>query len=297
MCPTYAAARPPATTRVPLGDTSGEGDTADAGGQGDQATDPPSRAGSQANSHADSQSDVDEVEEEGDAGKENSPTKSPEDATRDGSPGAFDADDVVVLPKVRTVISPGSAGMYALGVTACRFLTEQEAKRLEAQNALPPPELDSRGNVQAPSRHDFSMDPSSLGRTRLVGVPALQDHQRQGFHTRDGYGGLESLIQVEELGQADLLDLREFFSDDNPVVADLILSSRASTAPGDDLESMHRSIPAQREMATLLAESTGPIGWPSGRSPPCPSSGAYWTAIVECVVNWTPLRPSPGKTL
>ncbi|KAE9201885.1 hypothetical protein PF005_g14783 [Phytophthora fragariae] len=137
---------------------------------------------------------------------------------------------------------------------ACRFLTEQEAKRLEAQKALPLPDVDSHGNVQAPSRHDFSMDSSSLGRTRLVGVPALQDHQRQGFHTRDGYGGLESLIQVEELDHADMLDLQEFFSDDNPVVADLILGSRASASPGDELESMRHSIPAQREMATLLSE-------------------------------------------
>ncbi|KAE8885080.1 hypothetical protein PF005_g28527 [Phytophthora fragariae] len=37
--------------------------------------------------------------------------------------------------------------MQALGAMACRFLTEQEAKRLEAQKALPLPDVDSRGEV------------------------------------------------------------------------------------------------------------------------------------------------------
>ncbi|KAE9005166.1 hypothetical protein PR002_g16848 [Phytophthora rubi] len=201
---------------------------------------------------ADNADDADDAGESDDGSEKDESTDHPEGVARNSPPGT--PDGAVILPKLRTVISPGSAGMHALGAMACGFLTEQEAKRLETQNMLPPPELDSRGNVQAPSRHDFSMDQSSLGRTRLVGVPALQDHQRQGFHTRDGYGGLESLIQVEELDHADMLDLQEFFSDDNPVVADLLLSSRASAAPGDELESMRHSIPAQREIAFLLSE-------------------------------------------
>nr|KAE8921789.1 hypothetical protein PF009_g27938 [Phytophthora fragariae] len=265
MCPRFVAARPPAAARPPSGDTSGEGDTTGAGGQGNQTADSPAPENSQAASHAGSSpgaSDADDAAdyadnagdagESGDESEKDESTDRPEGVACNSPPGT--PGGAVILPKVRTVISPGSAGMHALGAMACRFLTEQEAKRLETQKTLPPPELDSRGNVQAPSRHDFSVDPSSLGRTRLVGVPALQDHQRQGFHTRDGYGGLESLIQVEELDHADMLDLQEFFSDDNPVVADLLLSSRASTAPGDELESMRHSIPAQREMATLLSE-------------------------------------------
>lgn len=76
----------------------------------------------------------------------------------------------------------------------------------------------------------------------------------QGFHTRDGYGDLEALIQVEELDHADMLDLQEFFSDDNPVVPDLVVNARASVTPGDEVESVHHSIQAQREMGTLLSE-------------------------------------------
>ncbi|KAE9119725.1 hypothetical protein PF006_g18290 [Phytophthora fragariae] len=262
MCPRFVAARPPAAAQPPSGDTSGEGDTTGAGGQGNQTADPPAPENSQAASHAGSSpgaSDADDAADNaGDAGEsgdeceKDEPTDRPEGVARNSPPGT--PDGAVILPKVRTVISPGSAWMHALGAMAGRILTEQEAKRLETQKTLPPPELDSRGNVQAPSRHDFSVDPSSLGRTFLVGVPALQDHQRQAFHTRDGYGGLESLIQVEELGHADMFDLQEFSSADNPVVSDLLLSSRASTAPGDELESIRHSIPAQREMATLLSE-------------------------------------------
>ncbi|KAE9302872.1 hypothetical protein PR003_g22145 [Phytophthora rubi] len=239
MFPRFVAARPPATAQPPSGDTSGEGDTAGAGGQGDRATDPPAPEGSQADSHAGSSpgandaddaagnaDDADDAEESDDGSEQEGPTDHPEGVARSSPPGT--PDGAVILPKVRTVISPGSAGMHALGAMACRFLKEQEAKRLETQKTkdAPAPELDSRGN----------------------------DHQHQGFHTRDGYGGLESLIRVEELDHADMLDLQEFFSDDNPVVADLILSSRASAAPGDELESMRHSIPAQREMVTLLSE-------------------------------------------
>ncbi|KAE8907224.1 hypothetical protein PF005_g28862 [Phytophthora fragariae] len=252
MCPTYAAVRPPAATRVPLGDTSGEGDTTGAGGQGDPTVDPPAPESSRASSHTDASHDADDGEGDDAESEEETPVDHPGGAARGSSSGT--PDDTAILPKVRAVDSTDSAGMHALGAMASRFLTEQEAKRLEDQKALPLPDMDSRGDVQAPPRLAFSVDPSTLGRTRIVGVPSLQDHQLQGFHIRDGYGGLESLIQVEELDHADMLDLRECFSDNNPVVADLILSSRANMAPGDELESTRHSISAQREMATLLSE-------------------------------------------
>ncbi|KAE9027403.1 hypothetical protein PR003_g13365 [Phytophthora rubi] len=184
MCPTYAAARPPAAKRVPSGDTSGEGDTAGAGGRGGQTTDPPALEGSPVSSREDPSPDTDKADENGDEGEGGGPTDHLEGVAHDSPPGT--PDNTLNLPKVRTVVSTDSAGMYALGAMVCSFLTEQEAKRLEDQKALPLPDADLQGNVQAPSRHDFSMDPSSLGRTRLVGVPSLQDHQRQGFQTRDG---------------------------------------------------------------------------------------------------------------
>ncbi|KAE8881999.1 hypothetical protein PF011_g28496 [Phytophthora fragariae] len=75
-----------------------------------------------------------------------------------------------------------------------RFLTEPEARRLETDNSLPAPEFGPRGEVVAPTRCDFSTDPSSLGRTRLMGVPASNDHLLRHIHARDGYGGLEALV-------------------------------------------------------------------------------------------------------
>ncbi|KAE8894789.1 hypothetical protein PF005_g19913 [Phytophthora fragariae] len=98
------------------------------------------------------------------------------------------------------------------------------------------------------------MDLSSLGRTRLVGVPASSDHLLRHIHARDGYGGLETLVQVEELDHADLLDLQEFFPEDGPPMADLVLRSRVEATPGEELESSLRSLPVQRELAALLSE-------------------------------------------
>ncbi|KAE9346471.1 hypothetical protein PF008_g8271 [Phytophthora fragariae] len=135
-----------------------------------------------------------------------------------------------------------------------RFLMEPEARRLEADNSLPAPEFGPRGEVVAPTRCDFSMDPSSLGHTRLVGVPASNDHLLRHIHARDGYGGLEALVQVEELDHADLLDLQEFFPEEGPPVADLVLRSRTEATSGEELMSALQSLPVQREMAALLSE-------------------------------------------
>ncbi|KAE8982824.1 hypothetical protein PR001_g23618 [Phytophthora rubi] len=51
-----------------------------------------------------------------------------------------------------------------------------------------------------------------------------------------------------------MLDLQEFFSDDNPVVPDLVLNSRTRATPGDEPETTRHSIQAQRELAILLSE-------------------------------------------
>ncbi|KAE8907240.1 hypothetical protein PF003_g9494 [Phytophthora fragariae] len=135
-----------------------------------------------------------------------------------------------------------------------RFLTEPEARRLETDNSLPSPGLGPSGEVVAPTRCDFSMDSSSLGRTRLVGVPASNDHLLRHIHARDGYGGLEALVQVKELDHADLLDLQEFFPEGGPPVAVLVLRSRTEATPGEELMSALQSLPVQREMAALLSK-------------------------------------------
>ncbi|KAE8973222.1 hypothetical protein PR003_g27368 [Phytophthora rubi] len=145
MCPTYAAARPPAATRVPSGDTSGQGDTACAGGQDGQTTDHPTTVGSPTSSRADPSSGADEVDEDGDENEGEDPADRAAGAAHDSPPGT--PENVAILPKVRTVVSTDSAGMRALGAMACRFLTEQEAKRLEAQKARPLPDVDSHGDV------------------------------------------------------------------------------------------------------------------------------------------------------
>ncbi|KAE9282389.1 hypothetical protein PF008_g27654 [Phytophthora fragariae] len=192
MCPTHAATRPPAATRVPLGDTSGEGDTTGVGGPGDPTADPPVSEGSRASSHTGASPGTEDGDEDDGESEEEAPADHPGSVAHGDSSDV--PDDAAILPKAHTVAATDSAGMHALGAMACRFVTEREAKRLDDQKAFPLPDMNSRGDVQAPSRLAFSVDPSTLGRTRLVGVPALQDHQLQGFHIRDGYGGLESLV-------------------------------------------------------------------------------------------------------
>lgn len=65
---------------------------------------------------------------------------------------------------------------------------------------------------------------------------------------------MEALVQVEGLGNADLLNLQEFFPEDGPPVADLVLWSRTNATPAEELELNLQSIPARREMAALISE-------------------------------------------
>ncbi|KAE9049491.1 hypothetical protein PR003_g11414 [Phytophthora rubi] len=149
--------------------------------------------------------------------------------------------------------STSSVGTQTADAMVSRFLSEQDAQRLESDDSLPTPELGPHGEVLAPTRHDLSVDPSTLGRTRPVGVPASNDHLLRHIHPQDGYGGLEASVQVEELDHVDLMDLQEFFAKNGPPVADLVLRSRAEATSGDELESALRSIPVQRERAALLS--------------------------------------------
>ncbi|KAE8966479.1 hypothetical protein PR002_g28353 [Phytophthora rubi] len=207
MSSTSAATMPPAAVQLPSGNTSGEGDTAGTDGQGGQATSSPGVAGPRgATSSGGKDSNKDDVGEEPSA--VDSPlSDAPRDPRSDGAVNSHQTCEHVIG-------STNSVETQTADTMVTRFLTEPEARRLETDNSLPSPELGPRGEVVAPTRCDFSMDPSSLGCTRLVGVPASNNHLLRHIHARDGYGGLEALVQVEELDHADLLDLQEFFPEE-----------------------------------------------------------------------------------
>ncbi|KAE9277790.1 hypothetical protein PR003_g28694 [Phytophthora rubi] len=162
MSSTFAATTLPASVQLPSGDTSGEGDTAGTDGQGDQATSSPGAAGPrEATSFGGKDGSKNDVGEE----------PSAVDSPRSDAPRDLRSDGAVSSRQTCVIGSTNSVGMQTADTMVTRFLTEPEARRLETNNSLPSPELGPRGEVVAPTRGDFSMDPSSLGRTRLVGVP------------------------------------------------------------------------------------------------------------------------------
>ncbi|KAE9344768.1 hypothetical protein PR003_g8288 [Phytophthora rubi] len=127
MCATSAASTPLTSVQLPSGDTSGEGNTAGTDGQGGPAINSPAPSKPQNLSSSGGGDD-----EKGGDDKQGSPAGS----TCSNSP---------------RYSSPGD-------------VTEQEAQRLKAENSLSPSEFGPRGEVLAPTRHDFSVDISSLGR-------------------------------------------------------------------------------------------------------------------------------------
>ncbi|KAE9002923.1 hypothetical protein PR003_g17814 [Phytophthora rubi] len=214
MSPTSAVTTPPpASVQLPSINTSDEGDTVGTDDQGDQAPSSPVPAG-----FRDATSSGGKDLGKGDIGEAPSTADPPRS---DSLPGSRSCS--AVNSRQTCVIEPtNSVGTQTADTMVTRFLMGPEARRLETDNSLPAPEFGPRGEVAAPTRCDFSMDLSSLCRTRLVGVPASNDHLLRHIHARDGYGGLEALVQVEELGHGDLLDLKEFFPENGPPVADLV---------------------------------------------------------------------------
>ncbi|KAE9310184.1 hypothetical protein PR003_g20325 [Phytophthora rubi] len=213
---------PPASVQLPSGNTSDEGDTAGTDGQGGQAPSSPVPADLR-----DATSSGGKDLGKGDIGEAPSAADTPRS---DSLPGSR-SDSAVNSRQTCVIESTNSVGTQTADTMVTRFLMEPEARRLETDNSLPAPEFGPR-----------------------VGVPASNDHLLRHIHARDGYGGLEALVQVEELDHADLLDLQEFFPEDGPPVADLVLRSRTEATPGEELMSALQSLSVQRETAALLSE-------------------------------------------
>ncbi|KAE8898000.1 hypothetical protein PF010_g28266 [Phytophthora fragariae] len=163
MSSTSAATTPPASVQLPSGNTSGWGNTAGKDDQGGQAITSPA--------HADSRGTPSRGRNgigEDDAGDDHSTAGSPRSDALRGSR----LDSAVNSRQTCVIGSTNFVGTQTADTMVTRFLTEPEVRRLETDNSLPAPELGPRGDVVAPTRCDSSMDLSSLGRTRLVGVPA-----------------------------------------------------------------------------------------------------------------------------
>ncbi|KAE8973532.1 hypothetical protein PR001_g26283 [Phytophthora rubi] len=158
MSSTSAATTLSASVQLLSGDTSGESDTADTDGQGGQAISSPAPADSRGTPSRGRNGTG-----EDDAGDGHSTAGSPRSDAFRGSR----SDSAVNSRQTCVIGSTNSVGAQTADIMVTRFLTEPEVRRLEADNSLPAPELGPRGDVVAPTRCDYSMDLSSLGRTRL----------------------------------------------------------------------------------------------------------------------------------
>ncbi|KAE9270745.1 hypothetical protein PF008_g30531 [Phytophthora fragariae] len=162
MSSTSAATAPPASVQLPSGDTSGEANTAGTDYQGGQAISSPAPADSRGTPSLGRSGTG-----EDDAGDGHSTAGSPRSDALRGSR----VDSAVSSRQTCVIGSTNSVGTQTADTMVTRFLTGLEVRRLETDNSLPAPELGPRGDVVARTRCDFSVDLSSLRRTRLIGVP------------------------------------------------------------------------------------------------------------------------------
>ncbi|KAE9268606.1 hypothetical protein PF008_g31081 [Phytophthora fragariae] len=88
--------------------------------------------------------------------------RSSDGSVHSGSPRKLPPNDAIESHQTRATTSANSVGTQTTNSMVARFLTEQDAQRLESDNSLRTPELGSHGEVLAPNRHDLSVDPSTL---------------------------------------------------------------------------------------------------------------------------------------
>ncbi|KAE8959802.1 hypothetical protein PF005_g27621 [Phytophthora fragariae] len=142
MSPTSAATAPPASVKLPSGDTSGEGNTAGTDGQGGQAISSLAPADSRG-----TPSPARNGTEEDDAGDGHSTAGSPRSDALRGSR----SDSAVSSRQTCVIGSTNSVGTQTTDTMVTRFLTGLEVRRLETDNSLPAPELGPRGDVASQS--------------------------------------------------------------------------------------------------------------------------------------------------
>ncbi|GMF52960.1 unnamed protein product [Phytophthora fragariaefolia] len=97
-----------------------------------------------------------------------------------------------------------------------------------------------------------TLGPSDLT-VRVVGVPATEIHNDGRNFLRDGFGGLEALVQMESLGATALAVLYDFF-DDNDVIGDFILTPRETSLTATELSRQLKNFAVKRELASILSQ-------------------------------------------
>ncbi|OWZ22669.1 hypothetical protein PHMEG_0002583 [Phytophthora megakarya] len=88
---------------------------------------------------------------------------------------------------------------------------------------------------------------------RLVGIPATRDHIKAGALVEDGYGGLETYVQMESLGLEELTRLADHVTDDEDI-HDFVLTPREAPLFDNDLDEAIKAVRFQRKMTSILTE-------------------------------------------
>uniref|UniRef100_H3H6L4 Uncharacterized protein n=1 Tax=Phytophthora ramorum TaxID=164328 RepID=H3H6L4_PHYRM len=120
--------------------------------------------------------------------------------------------------------------------TPSRLLLLDRPLALQDENTLPSGrDIPRDRQLPAPARYEVPPEHTSGRQVRLVGVPATENHNDGKTFTQNGYGGLEALMQMNELTISSLAQLYDFF-DENVDIHDYVLTPRKKPLSEDDME-------------------------------------------------------------
>uniref|UniRef100_H3GG29 Uncharacterized protein n=1 Tax=Phytophthora ramorum TaxID=164328 RepID=H3GG29_PHYRM len=138
--------------------------------------------------------------------------------------------------------------------TPSRLLLLDRPLALQDENTLPSGrDIPRDRQLPAPARYEVPPEHTSGRQVRLVGVPATENHNDGKTFTQNGYGGLEALMQMNELTIGSLAQLYDFF-DENVDIHDYVLTPRKKPLSEDDMEHQLNHVSLKREIASILTE-------------------------------------------
>uniref|UniRef100_H3H7G3 Uncharacterized protein n=1 Tax=Phytophthora ramorum TaxID=164328 RepID=H3H7G3_PHYRM len=138
--------------------------------------------------------------------------------------------------------------------TPSRLLLLDRALALQGESTLPSGrDIPHDRQLPAPARYEVPPEHTSGRQVRLVGVPATESHNDGKTFTQNGYGGLEALMQMNELTIGSLAQLYDFF-DENVDIHDYVLTPRKKPLSEDDMEHQLGHVGLKREIASILTE-------------------------------------------
>uniref|UniRef100_H3H901 Uncharacterized protein n=1 Tax=Phytophthora ramorum TaxID=164328 RepID=H3H901_PHYRM len=138
--------------------------------------------------------------------------------------------------------------------TPSRLLLLDRALALQGESRLPSGrDIPHDRQLSAPARYEVPPEHTSGRQVRLVGVPATESHNDGKTFTQNGYGGLEALMQMNELTIGSLAQLYDFF-DENVDIHDYVLTPRKKPLSEYDIEHQLSHVGLKREIASILTE-------------------------------------------